>query len=375
MKNLMIGIGTVLTAGALLTVTGCKQTEVLKNEKYVPAAAADQEMSAPAGMPAYTDAVVTEPAPAATTAPAPAKEYPRFSKKFSSAPISGAKASSKTSSAKTVKAGGTYVVKAGDSCSAIAVAHKVRLADLLAANNLTMAKANRLRIGQKLIIPAGGVAVKTAAKSAATGSAKSAAPELVDGFYVVKAGDNIPKIAKRLGVKRSELMAANNLDEAATRRLQIGQKLAVPGKSAAAAAAPAAATPAPAATPAVDDTALDNKLNSLPEVGAPVTTDAPVTTVDPAAPVTSDAPVTTVDAADPAAAAAPAVKEDEYRESLTDTIPKGTRLGDYLKSRNLTLDEFKRDNQSAMASFQKNGEDELDSIATESTYVFIPAQK
>ena len=77
----------------------------------------------------------------------------------------------------------------------------------------------------------------------------------------------------------------------------------------------------------------------------------------------------------PAAAAAPAAKEDEYRESLTDTIPKGTRLGDYLKSRNLTLDEFKRDNQSAMASFQKNGEDELDSIATESTYVFIPAQK
>ena len=163
MKNLMIGIGTVLTAGALLTVTGCKQTEVLKNEKYVPAAAADQEMSAPAGMPAYTDAVVTELAPAATTAPAPApaKEYPRFSKKFSSAPISGGKASSKTSSVKTVKAGGTYVVKAGDSCSAIAVAHKVRLADLLAVNNLTMAKANRLRIGQKLIIPAGGVAVYT----------------------------------------------------------------------------------------------------------------------------------------------------------------------------------------------------------------------
>jgi LysM repeat protein len=46
-----------------------------------------------------------------------------------------------------------YVVKAGDTASAIAKRHKVSLAALVEANNMTMAKASRIHPGQKLVIP------------------------------------------------------------------------------------------------------------------------------------------------------------------------------------------------------------------------------
>ena len=45
-------------------------------------------------------------------------------------------------------------------------------------------------------------------------------------FYVVAKGDNPVKIAKKLKVSESELLAANHIDD--PRKLQIGQKLIVP---------------------------------------------------------------------------------------------------------------------------------------------------
>ena len=52
-------------------------------------------------------------------------------------------------------------------------------------------------------------------------------------FYVVAKGDNPVKIAKKLKVSESELLAANHIDD--PRKLQIGQKLIVPAKPAKAA--------------------------------------------------------------------------------------------------------------------------------------------
>ncbi len=45
-------------------------------------------------------------------------------------------------------------------------------------------------------------------------------------FYIVAKGDNPVKIAKKLKVSESDLLAANHIDD--PRKLQIGQKLIVP---------------------------------------------------------------------------------------------------------------------------------------------------
>ena len=48
-------------------------------------------------------------------------------------------------------------------------------------------------------------------------------------FYVVAKGDNPVKIAKRLKVSESDLLAVNHIDD--PRKLQIGQKLIIPAKA------------------------------------------------------------------------------------------------------------------------------------------------
>ena len=48
-------------------------------------------------------------------------------------------------------------------------------------------------------------------------------------FYVVAKGDNPVKIAKKLKVSESDLLAVNHIDD--PRKLQIGQKLVVPAKA------------------------------------------------------------------------------------------------------------------------------------------------
>jgi LysM repeat protein len=49
--------------------------------------------------------------------------------------------------------GGTYVVQSGDTCSGIATANGVELADLLEANGLSEDDCGALQVGQELIIP------------------------------------------------------------------------------------------------------------------------------------------------------------------------------------------------------------------------------
>ena len=69
-------------------------------------------------------------------------------------------------------AGGTYVVKSGDSLSVIALRHGVRVADLKRANNLT---SDLIRVNQKLVIPG----AKTAATSKAPGKEPTPAVPVV----------------------------------------------------------------------------------------------------------------------------------------------------------------------------------------------------
>jgi LysM repeat protein len=102
----------------------------------------------------------------------------------------------------------------------------------------------RLKIGQKIVIPAGKApAVSNGALAPAPTVGESAAKT-----YKVKSGDNLGKISKAFGVTAKQLRAANNLK---TDQIKVGQTLKIPVKAAAAALPPVEAAPPVPAAPAV----------------------------------------------------------------------------------------------------------------------------
>ncbi len=139
-------------------------------------------------------------------------------------------------------AGTEYVVIKGDSFAKIAKKNGVSVKAIEAAN--PGVSPTKLKVGQKLSIPAGGTPAATPA--AGTGPAvESTGGEA----YTVKSGDTLTKIAKAHGTTVKAIKAASNL---ATDHIKVGQKLTIPAKAEAAAPAPAPApvTPAPAPAPA-----------------------------------------------------------------------------------------------------------------------------
>lgn len=127
----------------------------------------------------------------------------------------------------------TYTVKPGDYLTGIAAKLKVRLADLLSVNRLTV--TSLIYPGMQLQVPAGGVLpASTPAAPAPTGQS----------IYTVKAGDYLSGIAAKMGVSLSALLTANKLT--ASSSIYPGTKLVVPsGGSLPSNAAPAAAPAAP----------------------------------------------------------------------------------------------------------------------------------
>lgn len=149
------------------------------------------------------------------------------------------------------KAEGTieYTVKSGDSLGLIAKRHNVSKNELAELNKL--ADPNKVRIGQKLLIPKHvSIAVAPAPKAAkakAKEKKSETAPTLATDVneYVVEAGDTLSKVSAKLKVKISELREVNKL---VNDKLRIGQKLIIPGAKKA--EITPEQTPAPAASEA-----------------------------------------------------------------------------------------------------------------------------
>ena len=103
-----------------------------------------------------------------------------------------------------------YVVKAGDTLSAIAAAINTNADKLAVANNL--ANKNLIHVGQILKVT--------------EAAAKPAAPTT----YTVKAGDTLSDIAKTTGVSQATLASLNNITN--PNLIAVGQVLKLTGSAA-----------------------------------------------------------------------------------------------------------------------------------------------
>ncbi|MBT2512060.1 lytic transglycosylase domain-containing protein [Arthrobacter sp. ISL-30] len=124
--------------------------------------------------------------------------------------------------ASTPSGGATYVVKSGDTLSAISSRHKVKLSDVLSWNGLNMGSI--IYPGQKIKI---GADSAPSAPAPAAPAAPAPAPLAGTGSYTIKSGDTLGAIASRHGVKLSALLEANNLSM--TSIIYPGRKLSIPG--------------------------------------------------------------------------------------------------------------------------------------------------
>lgn len=114
---------------------------------------------------------------------------------------------------------GEHVVLKGESFYTIAKKYGVTSRGIQEAN--PGVDPARLKIGQKLVIPA-----RTASATAGTGSSATSATNGTK-TYTVKSGDTLNGIARKHGVTVKEIQSANNLR---TTQIKVGQKLRIPSK-------------------------------------------------------------------------------------------------------------------------------------------------
>lgn len=243
----------------LLSSPGCSSSK---------AAAADSSpiSSAPAG-----DA--TAPAPSATVQ-IPDNVGIRYSPTRPGTTVASAL---ETEPVSDVTPATTYTVSRGDTLSTIARKNQLTKAELAAANNLR--SGSILHVGQKLIIPSkqgtakAAAPVAPAAKTPDVEAAPVAEKPAADSTkHTVKAGETLGGIARKYGVKQGDIAVANNITD--PRKIQPGQELVIPARSAAVAQRQAkASTPAKATAPAADED-LDAGLKP------PSATDVPVVKID-----------------------------------------------------------------------------------------------
>ncbi len=127
---------------------------------------------------------------------------------------------------------GSYVVRAGDTLTRIALRYGVRTSQLATANGLYW--NSWVYVGQRLSIPG-------------QQNTPTPPPATTSGTYIVKAGNTLFSIAKWHGVTVSALKAANGLT---SNTIYVGQRLSIPGSGTAPQTPPSTPVPTPPPAPA-----------------------------------------------------------------------------------------------------------------------------
>lgn len=145
-----------------------------------------------------------------------------------------------------------YEVRSGDSLSVIARRAGVSTAAIMDLNKIK--DANKIRVGQKLLLPPDAkVSAPPAKPTAAAPAPRTAAPSVsasVEGgsTYVIQAGDSLSSIARRHGVTSARLAEVNKIAD--PNRIRVGQKLTIPDGKTPAPSTETAPAPVPTPSPA-----------------------------------------------------------------------------------------------------------------------------
>lgn len=164
------------------------------------------------------------------------------------APAPAAKPTATATPPATATPAKIHTVKSGDTLSAIAAQHGVKLAEVFAWNGLGMSSiiypGQKVKVGSSADAPAAPAAVQQPAVKAPATTPAAPAPA-GSGSYTITSGDTLSGIAAKNGVKLSDVLAANRLTMSTI--IYPGQKLVIPGG----AITPASSTPTPVETPLV----------------------------------------------------------------------------------------------------------------------------
>jgi LysM repeat protein len=117
-----------------------------------------------------------------------------------------------------------HIVRPGDSLAAIAQANQLTLAELSAYNGIS--NPNHIVINQQIRIPSSMAAILDAPASQATAPLPGGT-----GYYVIKQGDSLSRIARAYDINQADLMRLNGLDNA--NRIFVGQTLRLTARVAA----------------------------------------------------------------------------------------------------------------------------------------------
>ena len=120
---------------------------------------------------------------------------------------------------------GTHRVRRGETLSRIAAKYGVSTRALQRANGLR--SANRISIGQRLVIPGYSPPPPSPIASAAAATPPEPAP--AEGVYRVRRGDTLASIARRFGVSARDLATVNRIANA--NQIHPGQVIELPGGS------------------------------------------------------------------------------------------------------------------------------------------------
>ena len=159
---------------------------------------------------------------------------PPYAKEGASKPAVAHKAPTKKTPAKSVTApagGATYEVKSGDSLARIAKRQGIKISALRAANQIS---GDRIRVGQKLVIPGKAEGAALAVPTVAVTNEPAPvmpfpttpAVPTVALDYTVKDGETLDDVAKLFLVKKEDILKANDITDPAT--VQAGRRLKIP---------------------------------------------------------------------------------------------------------------------------------------------------